>query len=341
MLQELNADGSMKEEHTHAKTSIPGIAQVIESYRPAQADPKIYPVMDPRGTITKYLKSDGTTVVASREYDAFGNLIPNSGTSTWPGRLGYQGQGWMEAVSSDGAQRLLLSPTRVYDAATGRFVSKDPLMFGNPAHAGRQMSWSEDYPIGNSTGSDFYSYVGNSPTERCDPLGLEFDKWPVEIKYVRKLSNMNNMGLTTAKLKLTSECQPCDDEGHNQCWKIKLFVYKVSVRVFVRLTWVDEHWFWPNEEYWIRDDFRKEFIEKHEMKHAKAWKQWHDDHLEEAKALNTDCSYLTLTHCRAWQKDKERRLRDSFSATGKQEREHRGEDWEGYNPPTIDPPHQD
>jgi len=159
-------------------------------------------------------------------------------------------------------------------------------------------------------------------------------------KYVRKLPNMQDLGLTTAKLTLSSECQHCGGEGENQCWRIKLFVYKVTVRVFVRLTWVDEHWLWPNEEYWIREDYREE-LEKHEVKHAEAWKTWHDDHLQEANGLNTDCIYLTFTHCQAWRKDKEKRIRDSFSATGKREREHQGKKWERYNPPVIDPPRQD
>jgi hypothetical protein len=35
---------------------------------------------------------------ASREYDAFGTIIPNSLTGTWPGRWGYQGQAWIEIL---------------------------------------------------------------------------------------------------------------------------------------------------------------------------------------------------------------------------------------------------
>ncbi len=41
---------------------------------------------------------------------------------------------------------------RYYDPATGRFLSEDP--------------------IGFDGGSNFYAYVGNSPTNRKDPLGL-------------------------------------------------------------------------------------------------------------------------------------------------------------------------
>ena len=94
LLQELNADGTVLEEHTNAQTPIAGIAQLVETYRPAQAAAlqKITPVMDMRGTITKWVESDGSTILASREYDAFGTIIPNSAVGTWPGRFGYQGQ---------------------------------------------------------------------------------------------------------------------------------------------------------------------------------------------------------------------------------------------------------
>src|SRR5579863_8578369 len=72
------------------------------------------------------------TSPASREYDAFGNLIPNSSTGTWPGRFGYQGQTWQEIFSTNGSQRLLLSPTRLYDPLTGRFLQNEPLLKRRP-----------------------------------------------------------------------------------------------------------------------------------------------------------------------------------------------------------------
>src|SRR5262245_54987967 len=95
-LQQLNADGTGKEEYNHARIPVPGIGQLVEVRRPADVQQKLYPVMDPRGSITQYVQSDGTTVFASREYDAFGNIIPNSSTGTWPGVFGYQGQTWQE-----------------------------------------------------------------------------------------------------------------------------------------------------------------------------------------------------------------------------------------------------
>lgn len=90
---------------------------------------------------------------AAREYESFGNVIPNSATGTWPGRFGYQGQSWQEIVSNNGSQRLLLSPTRLYDPVTGRFIQNEPLFRRRP--------------------SSHYLYGNQNPVGMVDPLGLE------------------------------------------------------------------------------------------------------------------------------------------------------------------------
>jgi RHS repeat-associated protein len=160
LLQELNADGTTKEEHTNARVPIPGIGQLVETNRPGQAQQKIYPLMDPRGSITKYIQSDGSTVFAAREYDSFGTLIPNSASGTWPGRFGYQGESWQEIFSANGSQRILMSPTRLYDPTTGRFLQSE-ISIVSP-------NWSH------------YSYSNNSPPQFVDVLGAQsswIDRW--------------------------------------------------------------------------------------------------------------------------------------------------------------------
>ena len=166
LLQELNLNGTVKEEHTNATSSLPGIGQVVEVNRPGQTQQKIYPVMDWRGTITKWMQSDGLTVFSSRESDAFGTIIPNSLTGTWPGRWGYQGQSWMEVTSGNGSQTLLLSPTRLYNPTDGIFVQRDPL----PQHA------FVGQPSRNTKSTDWqfapYQYISSQPTALMDPSGL-------------------------------------------------------------------------------------------------------------------------------------------------------------------------
>jgi hypothetical protein len=66
------------------------------------------------------------TLPAAREYNAFGELIPGSSSGSWPGRFGYQGQGWLEAKSGDGDQRFLLSRSRAYDFAPERRPQRYP-----------------------------------------------------------------------------------------------------------------------------------------------------------------------------------------------------------------------
>jgi len=190
VLQEQNADGTVKEEYTQAKVPLAGIGQLVEVNRPGQAQAKLYPVMDQRGTITKYVQSDGTTVFASREYDAFGQLIPNSSVGTWPGIFGYQGQAWQEILSADGAQRLLLSPARLYDPSLGIFLSRDPLAIGNPSEIGsptltgvakaRKNSYASDrgrwmrrgsLPVGPLVTP--YGYAREALLETVDPWGLQ------------------------------------------------------------------------------------------------------------------------------------------------------------------------
>lgn len=42
LLQELNADGTVMEERTNYRSPIDGIAQLLETNRPGQAQPKLY-----------------------------------------------------------------------------------------------------------------------------------------------------------------------------------------------------------------------------------------------------------------------------------------------------------
>lgn len=89
--------------------------------------------------------TDGSSVTAHREYDAFGNLT--GGNGTWNGPFGYAGGfGYQE----DGESGLKLLGHRYYDSTTGRFLSKDPI----------------------GDGRNWYGYCGNNPLSSADPTGL-------------------------------------------------------------------------------------------------------------------------------------------------------------------------
>jgi len=189
LLEERDAGGTVTERHTHGVSPIKGIGTVVQSFRPTQAAAlqRIYPVMDPRGSITQWHESDETTVLAGREYDAFGQIIPNSATGTWPNRFGYQGQLWLEVLSGNSTQRLLLSPTRIYDPATGRFLSRDPLNLGNPSNLGMGLYERdpEFIPFNSQKrkdrfltrflghGTNAYTIVSSNPVTKVDPIGLQ------------------------------------------------------------------------------------------------------------------------------------------------------------------------
>jgi RHS repeat-associated protein len=99
---------------------------------------------DGLGSVTSLSTSTGT-LANTYTYDAFGNLTVSTGTLTNP--FQYTGRDY------DPETGLRYYRARYYDPAIGRFISEDPLQFG---------------------GGDvnFYAYVGNSPTNEIDPLGL-------------------------------------------------------------------------------------------------------------------------------------------------------------------------
>jgi len=82
--------------------------------------------------------------IASRQYDAFGNLAATSGT--WTGPFGFAGgYGYQEDTESG----LQLLGQRYYDSSTGRFLTRDPI----------------------KDGRNWYGFVGNNPLRWVDPEG--------------------------------------------------------------------------------------------------------------------------------------------------------------------------
>jgi len=117
-------------------------------------------VSERRGTATTYLHSGlknadaqssvSQAISGTRQYDAFGNLA--STTGAWQGPFGYAGAfGYQEDATG-----LKLLGHRLYDASTGRFLTRDPI----------------------KDGRNWYVYCGNDPINTSDPAGLRPWPWP-------------------------------------------------------------------------------------------------------------------------------------------------------------------
>jgi len=83
--------------------------------------------------------------IASRQYDAFGNVAASSGT--WTGQFGFAGG---EGYQEDPDSGLQLLGHRYYDSSTGRFLTRDPI----------------------KDGRNWYGYCKNNPHKFIDPEGL-------------------------------------------------------------------------------------------------------------------------------------------------------------------------
>ena len=107
-----------------------------------------YYEQDALGSVTSLTNSTGE-LVRTYTYDAFGNLVANTGLVANP--FQYTGREY------DGETGLRYNRNRYYDSQTGRFLSEDPIRWYG--------------------GFNFYRYVLNSPTKFIDPFGLDKTLW--------------------------------------------------------------------------------------------------------------------------------------------------------------------
>ena len=99
---------------------------------------------DGLGSVTSLSNASGS-LAQTYTFDSFGKQTASSGSLTNPFQY--------TARESDTETGLYYYRARYYDPSAGRFLSEDPIGF-------------------NSAQDDFYSYAGNSPLGRVDPLGL-------------------------------------------------------------------------------------------------------------------------------------------------------------------------
>ncbi len=91
------------------------------------------------------MQTDSSENVSSTsQFDAFGNLVASTGSPQ--GVLGFNGQYGYQTDQDSGFQLL---GHRYYDPSTGRFLTRDPIKFGN----------------------NWYDYCDNSPTRLLDQEG--------------------------------------------------------------------------------------------------------------------------------------------------------------------------
>ena len=108
-----------------------------------------YPLTDIQGTVWGYVDSQNN-VVARWQYDAWGNVLSGyvapSAAALANIRYRFQGREWSAATG------LINFRIRWYDAETGRWISKDPILLEG--------------------GLNVYAFCGNDPINRTDPSGL-------------------------------------------------------------------------------------------------------------------------------------------------------------------------
>jgi len=134
------------------------------------AQGKFYYLFDGLGSVTG-LTDSGGSLVATYSYDAFGNIVSETGDATLNAINPYR----FTSRVWDKESGLYYYRARYYDAGVGRFISKDPLR-------------SE-----LREGKNLYVYVGNNPVNFVDPTGmvLSCGLWAFGIALGTKLTYEN------------------------------------------------------------------------------------------------------------------------------------------------------
>ena len=131
-----------------------------------------YPCYDANGNISDYVDTSGT-VVAHREYDAFGNTVVATGSMVNDFNF------WFSTKYLDQETGLYYYGYRYYDPVTGRWLSQDPL--GDKASSLFLGLIQKNGSIGNN-GINLYLFVLNNSLIYVDIYGLNPSWWYCERK---------------------------------------------------------------------------------------------------------------------------------------------------------------
>jgi RHS repeat-associated protein len=110
---------------------------------------------DALGSVKALTNASGA-VTDAKSTDAFGLVVTSSGSTPTP--FGFAGNHGYQQDSETGLMRL---GHRMYDASTGRFISRDPIRAGH----------------------NWYAYCDNDPVQKVDAEGLDFT-WQPGVKFV-------------------------------------------------------------------------------------------------------------------------------------------------------------
>ncbi len=167
-----------------------------------------YYTRDHLGSVREVLDGSGTLQVRY-DYDPYGRRSVVSGT--FQATFGYTGHYWHAASG------LHFAMYRAYDSSNGRWLNQDP--------------------IGEAGGLNIYGYVGNSPINEIDPLGLW--RWPDYISGNINIAIPNPWTLTLVGWSGTASI---DRYGHTYWSPLGLGVGRSATMVSGSLTgnWLDK-----------------------------------------------------------------------------------------------------
>ena len=109
-----------------------------------------YTQADRLGTV-RYLSNTGGTVLDHIIYDSYGQVTSETNNKSNGDRFKFA------QPEYDATTALYFAQARSYSPALGRFTARDPLSF-------------------DAGDSNLYRYVGNSPTNGIDPMGMDDDE---------------------------------------------------------------------------------------------------------------------------------------------------------------------
>jgi len=115
-------------------------------YRKVIGGTEIFYTFDPGGNVVQRLDGSGN-ILSSHVFDAYGVSSSTVSTTSDP----FSGYGGQWGYVTDWETGLQLCGHRYYDAASGRWINRDP--------------------IGYDGGINLYGYVGNNPINSIDPRG--------------------------------------------------------------------------------------------------------------------------------------------------------------------------